>query len=117
MSRLMLGLFLVGTLIATAVAVALIGTVGLVLLVLAALIAVALFLDESLTLHVRRRGSAAMSSSSTVPKAHIEADDDTPLGASPEVHEEISSLDVPSDSPAYRAVRRQERRSGHVGGR
>jgi hypothetical protein len=82
-----------------------------VLLILAALISLALFFDEGLTHRVRRQGPRARSDASAVPKAHVETNEETPLGANPEEHTEISSLDIPPDSPTYRAVRHREERA------
>jgi hypothetical protein len=107
-SRLLLGIFLAGTLVVTIVAVVLVGPVGVVLLVLAALIAAGLLLDERLRRRMRTRGRRVAGSSSALPQTHIEPNDGTPLGASDQSHEDLSSLDLPRDAPAYRDVRRRE---------
>ena len=43
-------------------------------------------------------------------------DDETPVGATPEVHDEISPHDIPKDNPARRAVVREVGEDGTTTG-
>ena len=102
---------------ATIVAVGLIGLPGLWLLLLAGLIAAVLVFEEGIAHRARRDGAQVADEHSEIPQAHIEAGEDTPLGASDEQHEEPRSVDFPSDAPGYRVLRRREARRRTAAGR
>ncbi len=116
-NRLILSVCLAASCIATIVAVALIGAPGLVLLPLAGLITAVLLFDEELSHRLRHEGRHVADEHSQPPRAQIEADEDAPLGASDEQHEEPRSVDFPSDAPAYRVLRRREERRRTASGR
>jgi hypothetical protein len=100
-NRLMLSIFVVGSVVVTIAAVLLIGTTGLVLLILAGLAVTGLIFDQRL----RQR---AGSSTSAVPRTHIEANEASPLGANEQQHDDLRAIDFPPGTPAFQELRRRE---------
>jgi hypothetical protein len=93
-------------LIVGAIAVALGVTGGWVAFVLAAILALPLLVDLAAARRVRGRGAGAEASDPPLPLAHIEPDDNRPLGDTAEAHDDLSPLDVPPESPVRRATER-----------
>ena len=67
-------------------------------------------LTEGATKRHKDRASGGPAGDGTIPATHIEEDDDTPLGDTREVHDEITPVDLPPGDPARRALREHPER-------
>jgi hypothetical protein len=113
MNWLLMGLAVLFAAVLGVVAVAVGITGGWVLFVLAAILAIPLFVDMMLS--GARPSAAEDGGEPAVPAAHVESGDGRPLGDSPELHGDLDPIDLPRENPARRELEAEARRGG--GGR